>query len=121
MEYGVVPKLDVYVNEQAQKIQKVQPSNDSSKVVEGKESSSFINNEILKAEETTKVSKVENSAKSNFIEYTLTNFNFGFNNNSNEFFVRAIRGESENQYPTDEMMRLKAYLLKSQHEVAEIS
>lgn len=120
MEYGVVPKLDVYVNEQAQKIQKVQPSKDSSKVIEGKESSSFINNDILKAKETQNVSKVENTTKSTFIEYTLTNFNFGFNNNSNDFFVRAVRGEAENQYPTDEMMRLKAYLQKSQQEVADI-
>ncbi len=121
MEYGVVPKLDVYVTEQAQKIQKVQPSNVSSKVIEGKESSGFINNEVSKAKEAQKILKIENSTKSTFIEYTLTNFNFGFNNNSNDFFVRAIRGEAENQYPTDDMMRLKAYLLKSQHEVADIS
>ncbi len=27
------------------------------------------------------------------------------------FFVRAVRGETQNQFPTDDMMRLKAYFI----------
>ncbi len=107
MEYGVVPKLDVYVSEYSQKFQKVQPSSSSSEIFEGKKSS-FVDNKILQAQDGQKVFDVE---------YNLTNFDFGFNNNSNEFFVRAIRGEFQNQYPTEDMMRLRSYLL----EVAEVS
>ena len=41
---------------------------------------------------------------------TLSNTNFGFNNSSQDFFVRVERGTAENQYPTEDMMRVKAQM-----------
>lgn len=112
MEYGLIPKLEVSATDLAREIQKIQRTNPSLQVQEGKESKDIERDEFLRlhgAEKTAKITSVQNH---NYIEYSLTNFNFGFNNKSRDFFVRAVRGEAENQYPTDDMMRLKAFLLK---------
>lgn len=53
--------------------------------------------------------------KNNIIKYnevTLSNTNFGFNDNSKDFFVRVTRGPIENKYPTEDMMKMKAYLME---------
>ena len=44
----------------------------------------------------------------------LSNTNFGFNSSSQDFFVRVERGNSENQYPTEDMMRVKAQMMALQ-------
>lgn len=44
-------------------------------------------------------------------EVMLSNMNFGFNDTSKDFYVKVERGNMENQYPTQEMMRIKAYML----------
>eukprot|EP00792_Barthelona_sp_PAP020_P013530 TRINITY_DN8861_c0_g1_i1.p1 TRINITY_DN8861_c0_g1~~TRINITY_DN8861_c0_g1_i1.p1 ORF type:complete len:100 (+),score=21.00 TRINITY_DN8861_c0_g1_i1:131-430(+) len=64
-----------------------------------------------KASETKETSEVKASESAKYQEVVLTNLSFGFNNSSGDFYVKAIRGEIENQYPTDEMMRLKAYYI----------
>lgn len=113
MEYGLIPKLEVFASDQAREIQKIQATKPSSHILEGKESQDIERDEFLrlnKAEKPEKITQVQNH---NYIEYTLANFNFGFNSKSRDFFVRAVRGEAENQYPTDEMMRLKAFLLQA--------
>ncbi len=52
-------------------------------------------------------------------EVLLTNLNFGYNSSSKDFFVRVVRGDVENQFPTDEMMKLKAYFIaKAKAEIA---
>lgn len=112
MEYGLIPKLEVFATNQARQIQKIQAINPSSAVLEGKESSDIEKEEFLRLQDVKKTEKVTSVQNHNYIEFSLTNLNFGFNNNSKDFFVRAVRGESQNQYPTDEMMRLKAFLLK---------
>ncbi len=45
--------------------------------------------------------------------------NFGFNSSSQDFFVRVERGNSENQYPTEDMMRVKAQMMALQKAEAE--
>jgi uncharacterized FlaG/YvyC family protein len=117
MEYGLIPKLESYSNDQSLQIQKVQPSNSISQVIEGKESSK-VKEEFLKLDETKQTNKVSDSKVSDLIEYNLTNLNFGYNRNSKDFYVKVQRGDSESQYPTDEMMRLKAFLLKNQQQEA---
>ncbi|AXX92660.1 hypothetical protein CPU12_02210 [Malaciobacter molluscorum LMG 25693] len=113
MEYGVMPKLEAYSSEQIYKAQTVQPSSATSQVIEGKNSKEISKEEFSKISESKEVkTKKEDVDTSNIIEFTLTNLNFGYNSNSRDFYVKAIRGESENQYPTDEMMKLKAFLLK---------
>ncbi|AXH10015.1 hypothetical protein CP960_00305 [Malaciobacter halophilus] len=117
MEYGLIPKLESYSNEQSVQIQKVQPSNATSQVIEGKESSK-VKEEFTKLEETKETKKVSDANISSFVEYKLTNLDFGYNSNSKDFYVKVNRGDFESQYPTDEMMRLKAYFLKVQQQEA---
>ncbi len=44
-------------------------------------------------------------------EVILDNVRFGYNQSSKDFFVKVTRGDTEYRYPTEEMMRVKAYLL----------
>ena len=67
---------------------------------------------ISKEKESTEAKKVgTNSATSNKYEVVLSNTNFGYNGSSKDFYVKVERGSVENQYPTEDMMRVKAYLL----------
>lgn len=43
-------------------------------------------------------------------EIILDNVKFGYNSETNDFFVRIQKGEVIHQYPTEDMMKLKAAL-----------
>ncbi len=45
-------------------------------------------------------------------EVILDNVKFGYNKESKDLFVKVIRGDVEYKYPTEDMMRIKAQLLK---------
>ena len=45
-------------------------------------------------------------------EVILDNVRFGYNKNSKDFFVKVTRGEAEYKYPTEDMMKVKAYILQ---------
>ena len=60
--------------------------------------------------EESKDKKVDKADFSNYNEVKLTNLSFGYNEESKDFFIKVKRGDFEAQYPTDEMMRLKAHL-----------
>lgn len=122
MEYGLVSRINQYSDNHAQTIQKVLPSDESSSIVQKNDTKQVEREEFLKAADEVKETKrVEPSDISNYQEVTLTNLNFGFNDNSKDFFVRAVRGEAENQFPTDDMMRLKAYLIAQDKATQEVS
>jgi hypothetical protein len=72
---------------------------------------SVLQEELLKADKIHKASIVNDNFVMPKYEVTLANYNFGFNDKSNDFFVKVSRGSVENQYPTEDMMRLKAYLM----------
>lgn len=44
-------------------------------------------------------------------EVILDNVRFGYNKDSKDFFVKVTRGEAEYKYPTEDMMRVKAFIL----------
>ncbi len=120
MEYGLMPKINQYVDNNQLLIQQVQSSSEIAKLkssVEAKEleKQKFLKgaDEVTSSNDVSKTSKTNsiNSNRANYHEVVLTNVNFGFNDSSRDFFVKATRGEIENQYPTDEMMRLKAYFI----------
>ena len=112
MEYGLMPKIDQFSDNKALEIQKVQSSTKSSETKSKDELQQIQEAAITKEKEVSQTKKVENNTPvSGKYETVLTNLNFGFNDSSKDFYVRAIRGNSENQYPTEDMMRLKAYLL----------
>jgi uncharacterized FlaG/YvyC family protein len=61
-------------------------------------------------DEEHKKSLVEETADKN--EVILDNIKFGYNKKSKDFFVKITRGDIERKYPTEDMMKLKAYLLE---------
>ena len=57
----------------------------------------------------------KNSSKnlaSELNEVILDNIQFGYNKKSRDFFVKVTRGEAEYKYPTEDMMKVKAFLLE---------
>lgn len=44
-------------------------------------------------------------------EVILDNVKFGYNSDTNDFFVRIKKGDAEFQYPTEDMMKLKQSLM----------
>ena len=112
MEYGLMPKIDQFSDNKALEIQKVQSSTKSSETKSKDELQQIQEAAITKEKEVSQTKKVENdTSSSNKYEVVLSNTNFGFNDSSKDFYVKVERGNSENQYPTEEMMRVKAYLL----------
>jgi len=45
-------------------------------------------------------------------EVILDNVRFGYNKSSKDFFVKVTRGEAEYKYPTEDMMKVKAFILQ---------
>ncbi len=112
MEYGLMPKIDQFSDNKALEIQKVQSSTKSSETKSKDELQQIQEAAITKEKEVSQTKKVENdTSSSNKYEVVLSNINFGFNDSSKDFYVKVERGNAENQYPTEEMMRVKAYLL----------
>ncbi len=46
-------------------------------------------------------------------EVILDNIKFGYNKNTKDFFIKITRGEVENKYPTDYMMKLKESFMEA--------
>ena len=112
MEYGLMPKIDQFSDNKALEIQKVQSSTKSSETKSKDELQQIQEAAITKEKEVSQTKKVENdTSSSNKYEVVLSNTNFGFNDSSKDFYVKVERGSAENQYPTEDMMKIKAYLL----------
>lgn len=118
MEYGLIPKIDQFRDTRLLELEQVHASTETSKLGERNNLSELRREEFLKAGEAAQIEKVKNETATNSYEYTLTNMNFGFNNSSKDFYVRTQRGESENQFPTEDMMKLKAFLMNQAKESA---
>lgn len=116
MEYGLIANINQYADNNEIMIQQIQPSREITKVSSNNaqelEKQKFLNgvsnNEAINASKTKEVSAQDIAE---YQEVVLTNLNFGFNIKSQDFYVKAVRGESETQYPTDEMMKLKAFFI----------
>ena len=122
MEYGLMPKIDQYSDNKALEIQKVQASSNSSEV-KTKESLEKVQQQaISKAKEASDIKEIKNEQNSSSkYEVVLSNMNFGYNDSSKDFFVKVERGSVENQYPTEEMMKMKAYMLSLSEKAATAS
>ena len=115
MEYGLVAKLDQFTDNRALEVQKVQSSNSSSEVKAKSDLEQIQQESIVKAKETSDVQSVKNEQKAPAQKYevVLSNTNFGFNDSSKDFFVKV-----ENQYPTEEMMKMKAYMMSLNEDIS---
>lgn len=115
MEYGTIPKLNQFVDNRSVEIQKVQSSQESSEVKNKDELKQIQQDILVKEKEVSDVKQVKNEAPSSSkYEVVLANMNFGFNDSSKDFYVKVARGNTENQYPTEDMMRIKAFLMNSE-------
>ena len=45
-------------------------------------------------------------------EVILDNIKFGYNSDTKDFFVKITKGEAEYRYPTEDMMKVKAYIMQ---------
>ena len=95
MEIGRVAEIDNAKLNNIEKIQKV------SNVDE--------NNKVIQDDEYKKALSPESGNKN---EVILDNVKFGYNKSSQDFFVKVTRGEVEYKYPTEDMMKVKAFILQ---------
>lgn len=123
MEYGLTAKIDQYSDNKALEIQKIQPSNNSSEIKSKDNLEEIQKQAIVKAKETSNAQEVKNSMPTSTQKYevVLANTNFGFNDASRDFYVKVTRGKAENQYPTEDMMRIKAFVLSENEKITSAS
>ena len=112
MDYGMVPKLNQFTDNQALEVQKVQTSSQSAEIKNKQNLESIQQKAIEKTKESSAAQQVQNQQPSTASKYEvlLTNTNFGYNSNSRDFYVKVERGSVENQYPTEQMMKVKAHM-----------
>ena len=96
MEIGRVAEIDNAKLNNIEKAQKVSELDEKSKVIQ--------------EDEYKKALGTDTATPKN--EVILDNVRFGYNKNSKDFFVKVTRGDIERKFPTEDMMRLKAYLLE---------
>ncbi|MDD2896781.1 MAG: flagellin [Aliarcobacter sp.] len=96
MEIGRVAEMDNSKLNNLEKIQKVSNVDEKSKVIQ--------------EDEYKKALGTQGTADKN--EVILDNVRFGYNKSSKDFFVKVTRGDAEYKYPTEDMMKVKAYILQ---------
>lgn len=97
MELGRIANIDQAQSNNVEKIQKVQEVDNDQKITPDEQYKNVKPNEII--EEPN--------------EIILDNIKFGYNKQSQDFFVKVTRGEAEYKFPSDDMMKLKAHLLEA--------
>lgn len=112
MQYGMLPKIDQFTDNKVLEVKKIQPSNKSSEITTEESIQQVKQEAISKEKEVSETKNIENKITTpNKFEVVLSNTNFGYNNSSKDFYVKVERGNIENQYPTQDMMKTKAYLM----------
>jgi hypothetical protein len=96
MEIGRVAEIDNAKVNNIEKAEKISSLNEQNKVIQ--------------EEEYKKAFGPESTSSVN--EVIIDNVKFGYNKSSKDFFVKITRGESEYKYPTEDIMKVKAYFLQ---------
>ncbi|MCT7584353.1 flagellin [Aliarcobacter butzleri] len=96
MEIGRVAQIDNAKQNNIEKAQKVSTIEEKNKTIQD--------------EEYKKNSNILPDTQLN--EVIIDNVRFGYNKESKDFFVKVTRGEAEYKYPTEDMMKVKAFLLQ---------
>ncbi len=96
MELGRVAEIDNAKLNNVEKISKINSADKNSKIVQDDEYKKVLGS----------------NAEIDKNEVILDNVQFGYNRQSKDFFVKVVRGHSEHKYPTEDMMKVKASLLK---------
>ncbi len=116
MEIGVIPRIDQYKDNQDTKMQQVKSMSDSSNISARKDLEQIQQDILSKAKAKSEASEVKNEGVdlNSKYEVSISNTSFGYNTKSKDFYVKVERAKIENQYPTEEMMKVKAYMLSLQ-------
>ncbi|PZQ05604.1 MAG: flagellin [Aliarcobacter butzleri] len=96
MEIGRVAQIDNAKQNNIEKAQKVSTIEEKNKTIQDEEYKK--NSNILPDTELNEV--------------IIDNVRFGYNKESKDFFVKVTRDEAEYKYPTEDMMKVKAFLLQ---------
>lgn len=97
MELGRISEIDNAQTNHVSKIEKVKETDQNQKIV---------------PDEQYKNASAKTVAE-DINEVVLDNVRFGYNKSSQDFFVKVTRGDAEYKYPTEDMMKVKAYLLQA--------
>ncbi len=100
MELSRIAEVDNAQNNHIEKIKSVKELDNKYKVMEDEQYKKAQGNKDLASKN----------------EVILDNIKFGYNRTSRDFFVKVTRGNSEYKYPTEDMMRIKAHLLRELEE-----
>lgn len=111
--FGPTPQLNEFQMDSAKMREIVNEIDPSKKIDNDREAKEVLEVHKEKANELKSKEEVKKGDFSTYNEVTLTNLSFGYNAESKDFFVKVQRGDFEAQYPTDEMMRLKALMLSA--------
>ena len=96
MEIGRVADIDNAKVNNIEKVQKINTVDDKNKVIQDDEYKKTLGSEQVLAKN----------------EVMLDNVKFGYNKSSKDFFIKITRAEAEYKYPTEDMMKVKAFILQ---------
>ena len=111
MEYGLIANIDQFNDNKLLQAQQIQAINTSSQLNQDAKLKEIQKQDFIASDSVANVEKTTSETIKQNYEVVITNTNFGFNDSSKDFFVKATRGSAENQYPTEDMMKLKTYLM----------
>lgn len=94
MEIGRIPEIENAKINNIEKVKQVSGVEDKHQVIQ--------NDEYKK--------KLSKSDTEELNEVILDNVKFGYNTETKDFFVKVKRGNVEHKYPTEDMMKVKAFL-----------
>jgi uncharacterized FlaG/YvyC family protein len=95
MEIGRIAEIDNSKVNNLEKIEKISNVDEKNKVIQEDEYKKSLGTDI-----------------SDRNEVILDNVKFGYNKSSKDFFVKITRAEAEYKYPTEDMMKVKAFILQ---------
>ncbi len=102
MQIGRLEMMDQAQVDYVSKISKIQETDQKAKVDPDEKYKNLLTKDIPSDNETI-----------------LDNVKFGYNSDTNEFFVRITKGDKEYQYPTEDMFKLKKSLMDAYKESIE--
>lgn len=111
MEVGNIPVFELYNTTIPKKIDVIQKVHASELLNEEVENRNIDHPELVKELMSTRKVQPKQEPKKDLVEFVISNVNFGYNPESKDFYVKVNRSDYMAQYPTDEMMKLKAYLM----------
>jgi hypothetical protein len=111
MEHGLISVITQYKDMNIGKTQELNSPNRISQLNENNQLEQLKKEDFSGLDAKSKIKEHVEGTTKGFHELVLTNMNFGYNEDSKDFYVRTVRGNVENQYPTADMMKLKAYLM----------